>query len=312
MPRSAPAWLRPSALPRLAACPASGVESEPYPDAAGEAAAIGTAWHEVAAVWMGHGREAAESEIDRIAHRLQVDAGTLRDWLAGVTQEPPDRRRWIEHTVELQVAGVTLRGTLDLGLEGDPPEVVDYKTGNPDFADASAWWQLKPYGVAFGRERDASQVRLSLLYLQLGDEGWLHHDIDVDEAAAELETVVRQALAQAELPQAKRRYRTGPHCTFCPARVACPALLSDLRAFTALEQIEPALVTAENAAPLLERARAVEKLAKAAKDAVKAFVEAHGGEVAVEDGALRLIHMKETHVPAHTRSAYSYVRQVKG
>lgn len=312
MPRSEPAWLRPSALPRLAACPASGVESEGYPDWSGDAAAIGTAWHEVAAIWLTASAEAAFDAIPGIALRHGVDGQTLTAWLGSLSWEPDSPVRICEKQIALDVADVTITGTMDLALPTDPPEVVDWKSGNPDFANEDAWWQLKPYGIAWAREQGASRAMLSLCYVQLGDDGWLQREIDVDDAASEVSDVVRRALEQRDRPQSERSYRVGEHCTFCPARVGCPARMAELRTFTALEKIDPALVTTANAAAILERARAVEKLAKAAKDAVKVFVEAHGGEVALDEGgSLRMVEVGPAKVPAHTRNGYSYVKKVK-
>jgi hypothetical protein len=75
---------------------------------------------------------------------------------------------------------------------------------------------------------------------------------------------------------------------------------------------EPALmVTAENAAPLLERAAAVEKMAKAAKDAVKTFVELNGPTPTADGRELRLVEVGPASIPAHTRKGYSFVKAVK-
>lgn len=288
-----PAWMRPSSLPRLAKCPASGVESEGHVSAASDATALGTAWHEVAAIALAKGREAAAMALYGVATRHGVDGEPLGDWLSRMRWTPPPTARvYLEHPVAIRLAGVELHGTADVVLDdadADCVEVADWKSGDPEYAEPSQWWQLEAYAVAAARMFGRKRARASLCYVRLGDDGWSHLDVDPDEAEPRLAAVVGDALEQVGIAQERRSYRTGSHCTFCPARFTCPARTVELRTFAALAPSHTWELTAENAAQVLERARAIERVTAAAKDAVKEYVRAHGPVPAGEGKELRIV-----------------------
>lgn len=301
----APRWLRPSRLPRLASCPASGIASEGALDFTIDAGAIGSAWHEIAALYHAQGRGAAWDSCDAIAHRHQVDAATLRDWLSLLKWQPKAGAMLrVEWPVVLRVAGVEIPGRTDLAIDdGHTVEIVDEKSGNPDFHDPGSLVQLEAYAVAAARELGRSEARASLRYAQLGEDGWVSIDVDLDEAEARLERIVRRALRQAELAPEAREYRVGDGCTFCPAAPNCPALNRDVKPFLAVQGYEPAAITLENFGAFAAAVDRASKIVEAAKDARKLFVKANGGRVESDGYAWEL---RQQTIAEHTRKASTF------
>lgn len=283
-------WLRASAMPRLSVCPASGAESAGKPDPRGEAATLGTAAHVVLAKLVTDGLKAAEIAAHATASRLGVDADQLIDWARGIEWAPPGGTSLVyaEHPVALDLGETQITGTADVVIfdpEEGLVEVVDWKTGSPDYASASQWRQLEVYGLAAAQEIGAKNVVLSLCYVQLGSDGWSVRTLsDPTDTLSALDEIARKAMLQESLPPGERDYSVGDHCRFCPGRATCPALGADLRAFAALIESPSWEVTAGNAPQLLDRAAHVEKLARAVRDAVKEEVRARGGKMVADDG----------------------------
>jgi len=244
---------------------------------------------------MLRGRLVAAQEIGPIARRHCVDGQQLADWLVGMTWEPPPTARvYSERAVSLELCGVTIGGTADLILDdedADLIEVIDLKSGSADYAEADHFWQLAFYALAAAREFGRSRARASLYYIELGDSGWAHQELELAEVENHLEEIISAAMAQIDKPEQERRYRTGSACAFCPARFSCPARTVELRTFAALAPSHTWEITAENAAQVLERARAIERVTAAAKDAVKEYVRAHGPVPAGDGKELRIVNV---------------------
>lgn len=303
------AWLRPSSAPRLAACPASGIASEGLPAIDSDAAALGRALHEIAQMQaLG-----LSPDLEAIAQGNAVSAALLAE-LAQALQHLPtadgSAKLHAERDLVIDLGdGLEIAGRADLILEhedGEWCEVVDLKSGNPDFADDGVWDQLGCYAVGAGQTLHYEVVRASAWYVRLGADGWRHRDLVVDEERVRLRAVFERALWQRDLPPEQREYRVGEACTFCAARAVCPARAGEVRSFLAtvmdppitVESWTAPLLTAENIGRFDARLRIVEKLVKAAQDARKDFVRASGGRVELGDGyALELA--------SQTRRAYS-------
>lgn len=306
--------LRPSSLPRIAKCISSYAESAGMPSIGSDAAALGTAWHRVAASLVVWGRDAAERECSRAAVELLVSADQLREWLTDFDFIPTERAIYYpEYKLTGKFGDVKISGTADLVtvFHGGLLEITDYKSGLAEYSDEETWTQLDAYAVMAARTFGATRCRTTLHYARLGAGGWAHRDIDVEETRARLTDIVTKAIEHTELPKNARIYRTGSHCTFCPGRIGCQAYTADITAFGALMATGASpIVTAENALPFWERAGQVAKLADAARDAVKALVRSSGGELASGGKKLRLAmeHRKEYVVKAGEREVMRVVK----
>lgn len=304
----APSWCRPSMLPRLAVCPASGVTSEGSPRIGGDAAAIGSAFHEIAATWLTRGIEAAADEVKSIAHRHQVDAETLFAWLntCHETGFPGKNVRVsCEVNVELDLGFTSLKGRADVLLEHDGGlvEIVDFKSGNPDFYDPGALWQVEAYAIAAAQLAMVHKARASLWYVQRGEDGWVSIDVDIAEASSRIAGVVEKALRQVDLAPEAREYRVGEGCTFCPGAGVCPALSREVRPFLAVQGYEPQAITLENFGTFAAAVDRASKIVDAAKDARKLFVRENGGRIEADGYAWEL---RTQTIAEHTRKASTF------
>lgn len=313
-----PDWLRPSTLPRLAKCRASGITSEGCISSSSDATELGRALHELAAIAKQHGVEHAMQQIPAVALSYAVS----EEAISGIWGRVESDDFWIQPSsnveipVDLTVLGIERKGTVDFYEIGpDAVEVVDHKTGDPEYVDFSDFWQLDAYAVALALKHKKRRARCSLWYWQLGTEGWAEGDFfDAVERRVQIEDLVQDALAQIALEEEKRSYRTGDHCTFCPGRIRCPAFQMNLSAFLAVERYEPPTLTVDNAALIYQRAGQVEKLAKAAKDAVKELIRQAGPILDGEQHQLELrtVSMPERKLKATTFDRIQRVKRMAG
>lgn len=317
----APRWLRPSAMGTLAACPASGVQSEGHINPASDATELGKAWHRVAEAWLTRGEGEARLVLEQLDARHRK---LCEEWLPPLA---PHLEHWrqrggivveafLEARFATRVGVVVVRGTADLvvfDMETGAPEVVDWKSGDPEYASPGTMLQAETYTTGAAQQAGTDRGVATLCYIRAGNDGWSSVEVDRYEAEGRIGEIVERALVQRELAPESREYRVGEACRFCPARVACPAYQQDLRAFQGLIEAPGWEVTAENAAPLYDRALLVGKLADAAKKAVQAFVEAQGGEVVSGDRRLYVKEVPPAPVAAHVRSGYIrlYSQKVK-
>jgi hypothetical protein len=245
----------------------------------------------VAARHLTDGVDAAADEIAVAARELLVPEEPLREWLGEFDYAPPeDATIYVEKPIQgvFGDAGIVIAGTPDLVVVSpDMIEVVDWKSGDPDYAEEEAWFQLETYALMAIQSYPVTipTVRTTLHYARLGENGWAYRDINPFEALERVASVIEAALLEEDSQPGERAYRTGSHCSFCPGRIRCPARTTELKAFSALMETPLAgLVTERNAGPLWERAGQVEKLAKGVRESVKAFVELAGGYVDLGDG----------------------------
>jgi hypothetical protein len=118
--------------------------------------------------------------------------------------------------------------------------VYDLKTGRMDPGDASVNWQLR-VGACMVECSDGAcdEVRVGLVHAPEGRRArWSEAKFDALDIGGFLSDLrdlrdriahARSALASGALPE----FRMGPHCTYCPARLACPAQVGIIRSAVA-------------------------------------------------------------------------------
>lgn len=283
--------LRASAMPLVMACPGAAREPSVRVDPHSKPAGLGSAIHEAL-------RPVVEDQgvpwdrLPDIAARWGVDVEELRPLTAlGAKLWPLVADRFPMASTELALScGIpgpfddvgTLTGHIDLvSTTGRVAEIGDWKTGRLD-GDHRA--QVTAYAVlALMDDPTLSHARCSVLWLR--------------EAEIEEYTVTRQQ-AEAWLAEVRDRviawdgvYHPGTHCAHCPRSHECAAANAYQRRDVAIildtdEAAALTTMTPEQVVGLYKQASHVEKLAKRVRDAVKAHVEAAGGELATEAGRL--------------------------
>jgi superfamily I DNA/RNA helicase/RecB family exonuclease len=239
--------LSPSALERAAACPRSWLLERSGGTRTGSAApAIGTALHRLA---QEHPRGAAAEDLLTELHGLLRGVPGLETWSGRrrVRHAEDAARLLAEHLqsageplaveapFEVEVAGVTLRGTIDR-IDGDPTglRVVDLKSGRTAKTAAAAEedLQLAAYQAAIrdgaldeqlGPDAAARLNGAQLVYVGTGGR----------RAAVRTQTALPRAenpvwfdeivtRVAAEVSGAQVTARRNPHCSMCSVRSSCP------------------------------------------------------------------------------------------
>lgn len=216
-------------------------------------------------------------------------------------------------------AGAVVAGTLDLvfprdrhgnpiALLGDedageqlrcPPGAqlvcVDTKSG-ADHHRPPIQRDLQALGSALlaARYTGAGEVVQMIWY---GGDRWSAPPEALDAAdLAQIETRIRSVIGrvreQARLmldgKHGLMTFTRGPHCTYCPAAVSCPAQVRDLMAVTrgevVLEEPGPRVPTVEDARRLLSYAATLDSAAKRARALAQQAAAAQGGALPIEDG----------------------------
>jgi hypothetical protein len=190
----------------------------------------------------------------------------------------------------------------------DDLEVIDWKSGDPDYAESAQWRQLEAYAVVAARHlsiRDSAKITLH--YARLGDDGWVSREIGLDAAEDRLGEIIGASLEQRERPPSAREYRTGDHCNFCPARARCHAHLANLERAVAVAKAGGIEIAREEIPRFLSALSALGKIADQGREAVKAVVRVEGEEI--EDGyRLRIsetesLELRRSVVKEHVRKA---------
>lgn len=174
--------------------------------------------------------------------------------------------------------------------------IVDWKTGAADATPPPRFnWQLKGQALLAARWTGARRVLPMLGLIDGGPVRWEFEQdrhgyaVALDERdfgaiSAELHRVVDAIDAQdPESPKVV----TGAHCSFCPARAACPAHIAAPRAMIQAVPNPKALgpLTDEEATQLLPIVLAVGPAREAALNALKAHARARG-PIRLPDGRL--------------------------
>jgi len=212
------ARLSASRTDRFMSCPGSyRLESlMPY-EPAGEAAAIGTAIHEISEIILSNGEIPAGADPDHIAM-----AQAYADFVNTLVENP--RKKLIEVNLDegLKSLHPALGGTADAVLvDGDHLHVVDLKTGRVA-VDATDNKQLLTYALGAMRQLKApSSIECTMHIFQprTGHSKWTVTGQDLVEHGERLKAAAELALT-GDAP-------TNPSpdaCRYCKAKTICPSM----------------------------------------------------------------------------------------
>jgi hypothetical protein len=188
----------------------------PY-EPAGEAAAIGTAIHELSEIILSNGQIPAGTDPDHIAM-----AQSYADFVNNLVENP--RKKLIEVSLDdgLKSLHPALGGTADAVLvDGDHLHVVDLKTGRVA-VDATDNKQLLTYALGAMRQFKApSHITCTMHIFQprVGHSKWTVSGQDLIEHGNKLKTAAELALT-SDAP-------TSPSvdaCRYCKAKTICPSM----------------------------------------------------------------------------------------
>jgi len=289
---------RASSVPRILRCPASSVAPDIYIDESGEAAAVGSAVHNVLAQVVEEGLTQLP-EVGKAAelHRLEDYAELIRLGWAGVNALE-DLRPSISNIlgVEKSMACAEFKGTADMVFESDDGAlcVLDWKSG---FADADYADQLMTYAI-MARATFGAYERYKTIIV------WLRsREIEIN--SYEIEDLRAWELRWNEVIKSDR-YTPGEHCKWCPRQFDCEARAQMVRAVSKdLVEIEAGQLTTNELADLYPKVLIVEKACKRYKDVLRAAVK-DAGTVKLSDG--RIMSMEEQEKKSiKFNKAYSYL-----
>lgn len=258
------------------------------------AALMGDAFHAAAAARFRpreeRFQEARSIAIGQLGGEHEAEVMEMVNRLAAEWSPPP--HALFERVVGLTRGGtavapgnpsVITQGTADCMWDDEAAGevvVLDFKSG------ARAAWnvpiprdnlQLAAYGLAFADELQRSKMRLGLY---LAHEGrWLWDLVDLDSCEG---TRLWERVRAAALRDPNEAV-VGPHCSDCWVRLRCPAHLlpitSHAERSTALAPLangDGGLVEPRKLMRLLHACQAMEKIAEAGKDWLRAYVREHG------------------------------------
>lgn len=246
--RAHAAWSA-SASERLWNCPGSLALCEGLPDKESEAAAWGTACHQVAEKCLREGKDAVEflggTETTK-AHSFEVDdemAETAQVYVDYVREKSRGQSLLIEQKFSL----AALKPPIEAGGTGDAVildranrhvEIVDLKGGRGVVVEAVGNKQLRTYALGAMLANPGPWDRVTVTIVQPRaphKDGRIRSEtfeaIDLFDWTADLlDAMKRATLAVAKqnaampTPWASTFLSAGDHCTFCKARATCPAL----------------------------------------------------------------------------------------
>ena len=212
------ARLSASRTDRFMSCPGSyRLESlMPY-EPAGEAAAIGTAIHELSEIILSNGQIPAGTDPDHIAM-----AQAYADFVNTLVETP--RKKLIEVNLDdgLKSLHPALGGTADAVLvDGDHLHVVDLKTGRVA-VDATDNKQLLTYALGAMRQFKAPERITCTMHIfqpRVGHSKWTVTGQDLVDHGNKLKAAAELALS-SDAP-------TSPSpdaCRYCKAKTICPSM----------------------------------------------------------------------------------------
>lgn len=245
-----------SASARNATCPGAIAMCSLVEARESEAAAWGTAAHEVVDACLKNlalAPELFEGQVKKVGRfEIEVDDEMIAcctDYLEHCYAEieAEECRFWVEEPLPLDKLGPPMEagGTGDLVLYRPRSrllKVKDLKTGRGVFVDAKGSWQMRTYAlgaVLAHPDLDIETVEVTIIQprMERGDDGGIRseqfHIADLYEwAGAMLAAIARAAAAETEFLKingnrvlfddwAEQWLQTG-QCTFCDARALCP------------------------------------------------------------------------------------------
>ena len=253
------ARLSASRTDRFMSCPGSyRLESlMPY-EPAGEAAAIGTAIHELSEIILSNGQIPAGTDPDHIAM-----AQAYADFVNTLVENP--RKKLIEVNLDegLKSLHPALGGTADAVLvDGDHLHVVDLKTGRVA-VDATDNKQLLTYALGAMRQFKAPERITCTMHIfqpRVGHSKWTVTGQDLVDHGNKLKAAAELALS-SDAP-------TSPSpdaCRYCKAKTICPSMREKVQEAARSDFKPDTTVTPEmldNAALVAAWADAVQSAAK--------------------------------------------------
>lgn len=254
------ARLSASRTDRFMSCPGSyRLESlMPY-EPAGEAAAIGTAIHELSEIILRNGEIPAGTDPDHVAM-----AQGYADFVNTLVENP--RKKLIEVNLDegLKSLHPALGGTADAVLvDGDHLHVVDLKTGR-EAVDATDNKQLLTYALGAMRQFKAPERITCTMHIfqpRVGHSKWTVTGQDLVDHGQRLKAAAELALT-SDAP-------TNPSpdaCRYCKAKTICPSMREKVQEVARNDFMPDTTVTPEmldNAALVAAWADAVQTAAKA-------------------------------------------------
>ncbi len=322
----------PSALPRLRLCLGSVV----LPNASQEAPSMarGTAKHAyLQALTNGTPRAVA---LSAVPEEWRADAAAMDvDALPPLTSASAEvALAWHVATDACRVLGVGLTreaarvacrpGEMPMVVDrlgaASPTSgvVVDWKTGwQEDLAPAAEHWQLLTYAAVALLAYGWDEVTAALCRVDASPPRWDSTRLDWLGAGAHLARV-RALLARAEAAQETYHQRgelptlrTGKHCAWCPARLACPGRVG--AAVSLLRErpeagVAPLVLSLEEAGAAWERAKLAEEVAREVRLSMEQVAREAGGLPLPGGGALVPVEESEESMDAARVEAWLLAR----
>ena len=282
--------LRASAMPLGFICPGSLRSPEIRIDPVSKPAGLGSAIHEALRP-VAEGGGVPWGSIPEIAARWDLSADELRPMVAlGAKLWPLVRDRFPNALTEIALGcdvpgtDVRLTGHVDLVASAATgvAEVGDWKTGHKD---SDYRHQMLAYAaLVLTDDPSLRAVRVTVIWLR---EGEIEEYVVTRERAASWLVELRERIVEWD-----GTYRPGGHCMHCPRSHECPAANLILRRdVAALLDTDRVSIDLANMPPrqivsLYKQASVVSKLAENVREAIKAHVDASGGELAADEGRL--------------------------
>jgi hypothetical protein len=281
-----------SGIERAMACPASAVL--PQTQTTTTHAATGTSKHAFLADVLTYGAEAALSKLSpeaRAQYEATIDLSKLPRFeraefgaeVAFALDVEADAALEIGRNIGRnygELAPGIIPGTSDVaGVVGDAAFSADWKTGHRNVTRAADNPQVRAgalaAALAFHRREKAIGL---IIYVRDGEvevDRAEFDALDLQAIAAELRDLLRRIQAEESRVAKGETPRTsvGDHCTYCPAFRHCPAQMNLLRPFAAGDGLP--VITPENAAAVLERIEAVERVLAMGREAVETLARSN-------------------------------------
>lgn len=192
----------------------------PLVDPAGEAAELGSAFHE----WS---RTRDTADLEEIATRYGVDREELERLVAYACVAERDLRKWFgdaarERALQYREPwdcapydSIELTGSVDRAeVLGERGAILDYKTG---LVESGYEHQQRCYAFLLMRaEPEITEVQSAIAYVQHGY--WRGRTYKVADLEAWWHDFKRR------LANGINKFAPGPHCGFCPRRPTCPGV----------------------------------------------------------------------------------------
>lgn len=305
--QTVPVTVRASSSPLVVTCPQSRLGAM-HIDVANDAAAVGTAVHELMPMFIRGDRYddvIAQAEIVAGRHGVADSAAEVAQ-LAGMAYqlwkgiEAKHPQPITERTFSVDLDGIVLTGHPDVvSPQASEVRVVDWKTGRK--RDPLLWVQLCAYGLLVADAFNKDRVRITIVWVRDGERET--HTIDklhIDHFRDDLIRAVRT----------DRRYVVGDHCVYCPRMAECPARKELCKA--AAESANAADcggdIRRQPVDKVLAGMRAFERLAGTYKDMIKQSVTRYG-PIEVEGARLIGLKPRTRSKLVNPKAAYPIVQQ---